>query len=406
MERQPPESGATRTPSRKRRGQGRKRILFAVIVLIAAAIVLYFLQREEPQTEASEPLIVTVGTGDVENTIAATGTLKPGETVDIGAQVSGQLEELHVRAGEQVEAGQLLAEIDASQLLNRVEASRASLEGQQAQLVSRRSSLALAEANLDRQRRLLEQNATSQQDFETARDQVESARSSLTQLQKQIEQSEASLAIDERELEFTQVRAPISGTVTSLPMSEGQTLNASQSAPIILTLADLSVMEVQTQISEADVSRLEPGMDVYFTTLGGGDRRWRSTLEQILPQPTIDNNVVLYTGEFRIDNADRALLPEMTAQVYFITSAERDVLTVPLGALNQQDDGRITVQRVNGDGSISEQEITIGLTSRTNAEVLSGLQEGDRVVAGVTTTGSPEGVDFRAMRRGGGFGGF
>jgi macrolide-specific efflux system membrane fusion protein len=191
-------------------------------------------------------------------------------------------------------------------------------------------------------------------------------------------------------------------------MSEGQTLNASQSAPVILTIADLTVMEVQTQVSEADVGRLESGMAVYFTTLGGGERRWHSMLDQILPQPTIDNNVVLYTGEFRVDNRDGALLPEMTAQVYFITSATRDVLTVPLGALTRRADGRVTVQRVNADGSFTQQPVTIGLTSRTAAEVISGLQAGDRVVAGIAGQGiSPEGVDFRSvMRRGGGFGGF
>src|SRR5690606_3459927 len=137
----------------------------------------------------------------------------------------------------------------------------------------------------------------------------------------------------ETQLEYTRIYAPMTGTVVSIEMNEGRTLNANQQAPTILRIADLSTMRVETEISEADIGNVKPGMDVYFTTLAGGNRRWTSKLRQILPTPVIENNVVLYTGLFEVDNSDDSLLPEMTAQVFFITASARDVLTVPVGAL-------------------------------------------------------------------------
>src|SRR5690606_31227615 len=247
---------------------------------------------------------------------------------------SGQLEKLHVEVGDVVEAGQLLAEIDARVQFERVNASRASLEGQQAQLDARRSALELARLNSERQQRLWSENATSQLEFDSAMNNLASAEASLVQLEKQIEQSAASLKTEETQLEFARIYAPVAGTVTSIAMNEGRTLNATQQAPTILTIADLQTMTVEAEISEADVAKVKRGMDVYFTTLGSGERRWYSKVRQILPTPKVTNNVVLYTGLFDIENNDGALLPEMTTQVYFVSSAAENVLVVPMGALS------------------------------------------------------------------------
>tara|TARA_R110000824_G_scaffold7892_4_gene35826 strand:+ start:50002 stop:51450 length:1449 start_codon:yes stop_codon:yes gene_type:complete len=323
----------------QRRKKGKKGLIAIVLLLLAGGGGSYYWMQNDEAVVESQPLITPAQIGDIENTIAATGSLKPFETVEVGAQVSGQLLRLYVEAGDQVEMGQLIAEIDARQQRQRVESSRANLAGQEAQLESRESALALAQANADRQRRLMAEDATSQQDFDTAMNQLAAAQAGLIQTQRQIDQSRASLAIEEQELSFTSIVAPISGTVVSVNMTEGRTLNATQQAPTILTIADLTTMTVQAEISEADISNLRNGMEVYFTTLGGGNRRWNSTLRQILPQPTITNNVVLYTGLFDVKNEDSALLPEMTAQIYFVTSAARNVLTVPYGALTFLDGG-------------------------------------------------------------------
>jgi len=427
-----------------------------IIVLLAAGGSYYWLNGDEDVVE-NQPLLTPVQVGDIENTIAATGSLKPFETVEVGAQVTGQLLKLYVEAGDKVEEGQLLAEIYASLQEQRVASSRANLEGQEAQLESRLSALQLAQANADRQRRLMAADATSQLDFDNAMNQLAAAQANLTQAQRQVDQSRANLDIEEQELAFTRIAAPISGTVVSVSMNEGRTLNAVQQAPTILTIADLTQMTVEAEISEADISSLSNGMEVYFTTLGGGNRRWSSTLRQILPQPTITNNVVLYTGLFDIENEDGALLPEMTAQIYFVTSAARNVLTVPIGALtfleggpasagsgfnaamanaggrrgsfngpppgaiadganfpagalparNRQggatpnDRGAATsmasVQVQLNDGTLETREIIVGLTSRVSAEVMSGLQVGELVVSGVIQ-GSVNGVDRDQLR--------
>lgn len=433
------------------RKKGKKGVVgLVVFIVFVAAGSYYWLNRDDDVVE-TQPLLTPVRIGDIENTIAATGSLKPFETVEVGAQVSGQLLRLYVEAGDLVEEGQLLAEIYANQQEQRVESSRANLAGQEAQLESRISALELAQANADRQRRLMAADATSQLDFDNAMNQLAAAQANLTQAQRQIDQSRANLDIEEQELAFTRIVAPISGTVVSVAMTEGRTLNAVQQAPTILTIADLTKMSVEAEISEADIGSLKNGMEIYFTTLGGGNRRWNSTLRQILPQPTITNNVVLYTGLFDIENIDGALLPEMTAQVYFVTSAARDVLTVPIGALTFLDNGPAsagsgfndimanaggrqgpfagarggviqdgagsafnagrqrpagnragttqlaTVQMQLNDGSFEEREIIVGLTSRVAAEVISGLQVGELVVSGVVQ-GNVNGIDRDQLR--------
>ena len=339
-------------------------------------------------TTQDKPLWVPVVRGDIENTVSAAGSLAPSNSVEVGAQVSGQLQKLLVDVGDVVVEGQHLASIDASVQLQEVEARRASLQALEAQMSGRQAAVQLAEANAKRQQNMIKERATSQQEVDSAINTLVSAQSNLAQLQAQIQQSRASLASSETELGYSKIYAPMAGTVVSITIKEGQTLNASQNAPTVLTLADLTAMTVETDVSEADVNKLRPNMEVYFTTLGGGKRRWYGRLEQILPTPEIVNNVVLYTALFDVDNQDQALLNGMTAQVFFVTSAARDVLTIPVAALrnltpiaaSQTQRANVTVMR---NGKAEEREVVVGISSRVAAEVLSGLQEGDQVVAGV-----------------------
>jgi macrolide-specific efflux system membrane fusion protein len=422
-------------PRKRKKGRGTK--IAAVIAIVG--IAAYFVLANNEEVAQDQPLIAAVERGDIENTISSAGSLKPSIYVDVGAQVSGQLQKLYVDVGDIVEEGQLLAEIDARTQQSRVDASRAAIEALEAQIESRTASLKLSRANTDRQTRLMASNATSQQDFDTAISNLASAEASVIQLEKQIQQSRSSLSTEETQLEYTRIYAPIAGTVVSIEMNEGRTLNANQQAPTILRVADLTTMTVETEISEADIGNLRKGMSVYFTTLSGGNRRWFGELRQILPTPVVQNNVVLYTGLFDIQNRDGSLLPEMTAQVFFITSAARDVLTVPVGALSFEDsvmpagpasaaprdregapafNGRPTPEQIariqqnggaqglgrrraqavsNGanvrrdatvtviaaDGTEQQRKIVVGVTSRIRAEVIEGLVEGEQVIAGI-----------------------
>jgi len=382
--------------------------LIGIVLTIGVLSAIRTINTQDDMVIQTQQLFAEISIGDIENLIPSVGSIQPVQVVEVGAQVSGQLLALHVEAGDFVNRGDLLAEIDASQQISRVDASRANLAGLEAQLESARSNLNLAELNVTRQTNLMGASATSQLEYDMAVNNYNNAQASLTQLEREIDRSRASLAIEERELEFTQVIAPIDGTVMSVTMAEGRTLNASQQSPTILTIADLSTVRIQAEISEADVGRLREGMEVYFTTLGSGNRRWVSTLDRILPQPIVENNVVFYTGLFDVINEDNRLLPEMTAQVYFVTSSARDVLVVPMGALSfNSNDARsrerqATVDIVDVNGDIQSVNVSVGLTSRTHAEVISGLSINDQVVIGNLETGA-QGVDRQALRSAMGF---
>jgi len=425
------------------------------ILIIAAAAYYFFMPVVNEQATAVKRLSTVIRT-DIENTVTAAGSLTSKDWVEIGAQVSGQLKTISVEVGDIVKKGQLLAEIDATVQVAQVNASRASLDALKSQQVSRESTLKLATLTAERQGRMMKEKATSEQEYDQAQNDLIEAKASLLQLKAQIAQSEASLSSEEAELGYTNIYASMDGTIVSIVAKEGQTLNANNEAPTILTIADLTVMTVEAEVSEADIGKVKNNMPVYFSTLGGGSRRWNSKVRQILPTPTVENNVVLYTVLFDIDNADKALLSQMTAQVFFVTSSANNVLTIPVGALtyidnnnegsskkainvgnsdkgrmsNMTDDQRremraerikgegrgklvngkgrgsrrdgegkrnkdtaanynrskprnATVSREISDGIFETVKVRIGVASRISAEVISGLNEGDKVVSGI-----------------------
>ncbi|MDH3239595.1 MAG: efflux RND transporter periplasmic adaptor subunit [Alphaproteobacteria bacterium] len=376
--------GAAEVLAERARRKRRRRFLLAAAVLVLAggsAAAWYALAPRKGPLDGV--LTAPVRQGDVENTISALGRLQPRDFVDVGAQVSGQLERLEVRVGEKVEKGQLLARINPTVLLAKVESSRAEIRALRAQLQEQIAARDLAELQAQRQRRMMRDNATSADALETAQAALKTARARVTKLSADIDRQTSSLKADEATLGYTRIYAPIAGTVVSIAAQQGQTLNAAQQTPVILRIADLSAMTVRTQVSEADVSKLAPGMEVYFTTLGDRRRRWRSKLGQVLPAPEVVNNVVLYTALFDIDNAGGDLMTEMSAQVYFVLGRADDVLTVPVSALQRgEEPGSYTVSVVGDNDVIEQRAVRIGVRNRIRAEVLSGLKAGERVIAG------------------------
>src|SRR5258706_4000059 len=286
---------------------------------------------------AGKPVVVAATRADVEDVVTAVGNLQPLTSVDVGAQVSGQLDTLHVQIGDDVQKGQLLAEIDSSVMAAKVDADNAQLQNYQAQLAEKQSQLALTKLQADRQTRLMKDNATSQDAFDSAEAAATSAAALVKSVQAQIQQSESTLKADKATLSYSKIFAPMTGTISAIPAKQGQTLNANQQTPTILTIADLSTMTVYTQVSEADVPKLRVGMDAYFTTLGSANKRWSGKLRQILPTPTVVNNVVLYTALFDVANPGKDLMTQMTAQVFFVLDAAHDVITVPVSALHYTD---------------------------------------------------------------------
>lgn len=308
------------------------RIAFAVIAILLLGVGWkFFFSRG---SDAENYLTATVERGDIQNLVTATGILQPREYVDVGAQVSGQLKKLWVVVGQQVKAGDLLAEIDATVYRAKVDGIRAQLQNQRAQLGDREAQLTLAKIRVERQQNLFKDEATTKESVQTAEASHQSAASLLKALQAQIAQTESSLRAEEANLAYARIYAPMTGTVVSITSRQGQTLNANQQAPTIMRIADLSTMTVQTQVSEADIGKLQVGMPVYFTTLGGQDFRWYSKLNRIEPTPVVTNNVVLYNALFDVPNDNKTLLPQMSTQVFFIASQAKDSLLIPASAVN------------------------------------------------------------------------
>ena len=344
---------------------------------------------------------VTVTRGTIENSVTALGTLQPRRYVDVGAQASGQIRKIHVEAGDQVQEGQLLVEIDPSTQKAKLDASRYAIENLKAQLQEQKAQHELARQKYQRQQRLAAGNATREEDVQTAKAELSATHARVDMFQAQILQAQASLRSDEAELGYTRIYAPMTGTVVAVDARVGQTLNAQQQTPLILRIAKLSPMTVWAEVSEADIGHVKPGMTAYFTTLSGGNRRWASTVRQILPIPPKPLNetqgsgspnsssksgsgrVVLYTVLLDVDNSDNALMAEMTTQVFFVASQVKDALTAPVAALLGSSSADKQIARVvTQNGRIEEREVRLGISDRLRVQVLDGLNEGDHLLIG------------------------
>ena len=369
---------------------------FAVLVVVAAAGVAAWWFSGDAR-KAPEPLnTVEVTRGDIQLLVSATGVLEPSNYVDVGAQVSGQLETIHVRVGQNVKEGDLLAEIDPTVYTAKVDATRAQLKNQQAQIADRKAQLRLAEIQFQRQQNLYREEATTRESLQTAEATLASAKAQLAMLEAQIEQTSSTLRAEEANLGYARIYAPMDGTVVSIEARQGQTLNASQTAPVLMRIANLATMRVRAQVSEADISKLEPGMRVYFTTLGDPDSRLYGELDYIEPTPEVTNNVVLYNALFEAENPQGKLLPNMTAQVFFIQKEALNVLRVPASAVQGN-----TVQVLDAAGNPQAQTVTTGISNRVQTEILSGLEEGQEVVlvSRDPRSGAGGNPSFRGMLR-------
>ncbi len=355
-----------------------------LIAVPLAAVVLGFFGWQWWTARADvRPVATQAATlGDIEDVVSALGALQPVEYVDVGTQVSGQLQKIHVEIGDRVEQGQLLAEIDPTLYQSRVGASEAQLLTYQAQIAERRAQQRLVEQQLKRQKQLLDARATSQDAYDIAAATLQQVSAQIAALEAQTKQTQSTLNGDQANLRYTKIYAPISGTIVSITARRGQTLNANQTAPIILRVADLQQVTVWTQVSEADVAKLTVGMPAYFTTLGRPDRRYEGKLRQILPTPEVVNNVVLYNALFDVANPGE-LMPQMSAQVFFVLGEAKNVLTVPVAALRRPTAGRRAARftvRVMENGQPVERPVEVGVTNRLMAEIKSGLKEGEEVL--------------------------
>lgn len=345
------------------------------------------------------PTTAAAERGDITITVSALGKIGPKTYVDVGAQVSGQLETVHVEVGDVVEQGQLLAEIDPRVYESRVEADRARVDSLQAQLAERQASLALAQTTHERNVSVAARGLIAKDLVDTSGATLKQSQAQLNSIRAQLKEAQSTLDGDVANLSYAKIYASIAGTVVSQTVLEGQTLNTNQTAPTLLRIADLQTMTVTAQVAEADIPRLKAGMPAYFSTLGQPKRRWQGTVRQLLPTPDIVNEVVLYKVLIDVANEDGALLPDMTAQVFFTVDEAKDAVTVPVNAVRSEG-GTSYVTVASERGAPQRREVDVGLRDRDRAQILSGLDEGTRVIVPDATAANTQ------QQRPGGFGMF
>jgi membrane fusion protein, macrolide-specific efflux system len=374
----PPKARLRRHPTLRRRGLW---LIGAILVAGAGALGYHWVFGQAKVLYST----AAVERGDVESTVVAAGILQPVKYVDVGAQTSGALKSLKVNRGDHVEENQLLAEIDPILADTALTAANATLENVTSQRSVKQAELVLSRAQRIRNDKLYAQQLISANDRDVTRADYDVALAGVASLSAQTKQATAAVDTAKANLGYTKITAPMAGEVVSINILEGQTLNANQQAPNLLRIADLSTMTVWAQVSEADIVRVKPGQDVYFTVLGS-PHRWNGKIRQILPTPELINNVVFYDVLFDVPNPERELNIQMTAQVFIVLARAKDALLIPAAAVGNASEGaKIKVKVLNADGSVELRAIKIGVKSEIAAEVTDGLKEKEQVVIGEIT---------------------
>lgn len=386
-----------------------KRFVWLLVVVVLAAVVwnLFFKPKDQMNFVTDD-----VRRSDIMQTVNATGEIAAAQLVDVGAQASGQIKKLYVKLGQQVKKGDLIADIDSTTQLNTLNTNKAKLDTYRAQLVSAQIALKMKQRAFDRERALMGQDATSKADFDNAQDNLAAARANVAELKSQIRQTQIAINTSEADLGYTRITAPMDGTVVSIPVEEGQTVNSSQNTPTIVQLADLSKMLNKMQIAEGDMSKVKAGMHLTFTTLADNNKVRKATLEAVDPgltkmsQGSYDTSTdttdtaIYYYARALVPNDDGTLHIGMTTQNNIFVKSVKNVLTVSNQAI-RHNRGKKVVKVLGDNQQVQEKQIETGITDGMRTEVKSGLKEGDRVVlSALSKADAKNGVSKEPKMRG------
>ncbi|RKS86021.1 macrolide-specific efflux system membrane fusion protein [Orbus hercynius] len=372
-----------------------------ILVLLVILIIIYGVSRLFFTEESDTRYITTkVEKGHIEQTVLADGKISAFKLVNVGAQVSGQIQKLYVQLGDKVKAGDMIAEIDDLKQKNDLMQSKASLASLQAQRTAKEANLKNYQLTYGRQLKLVNKGVGIQSDLDAAEAQLDVIKADIASLDADIIRAKIAVDTAEVNLGYTKITSPIDGIVVATPVEEGQTVNSVQSAPTIVKVAQLDKMTVEAQISEADVIKVKTGMPVYFTILGRPNMHFSGmTLRAVEPAPTSINNetststttttAIYYNGLFDVDNPEHLLRISMTAQVYIVLANAENVLYIPSTSIQQNfGDGKATVFVLDDGQNIREKAIEIGIDNNVNVEVKSGLDLGDTIVVSRLDGGS------------------
>jgi len=429
--------------------QKKKYLLPMVILFIVLLVGGFVFYRWKGQNGSNQKFrTIKVERGEISSTVTATGTINPVITVLVGSQVSGTIKALSADFNSRVKEGQIIAQIDPALFEAQVDQARANVLNAQANVLNAQANLKSAQANLekagvtvsdakrtlDRNRPLVERKVIAQSVFDTAQTnydsaaaqqeaakaQLESARSQVESTKAQVEQTKAALKLAETNLRYTTIRSPVNGIVISRNVDVGQTVAASLQAPTLFTIAkDLTQMQVNANVSEADIGRAAVGQEASFTVDAYPERMFRGRISEIRNAPLTVQNVVTYDVIIQVENKDLKLKPGMTANVSILVAHKEGVLKITNAALRfrpefakreetgekkkgdlskgQQMSGKVTSSQGEGkltgrvwvlspEGKLKGIPIVLGITNGTFSEVVSGdLQEGTEVIVEETS---------------------
>ena len=359
-------------------------------LVILAGLGWYGYQKMQPKNEATF-ITEEVKRGKIAQTVSATGEISATNLVDVGAQVSGQIKKMHVKIGDVVKEGDLIAEIDNVSQVNEVNTRKAQLQTYQAQLESAQVALKIAQRKYSRYKSLASADAVSKEEFEATEDSLATNRAKIKELQSSIRQTQIAINTAEKDLGYTRITAPSAGTVVSLVVEQGQTINSSQTSPTVVQIADLTSMTNKMQIAEGDATKVKAGQTVNFTILSEPDTPISAKLDSIDPGLTTmsqgsyskstdtTSNAIYYYARATVPNPDGKLAIGMTTQNTVEIASVDNVLMVPTVAIKTKD-GKKFVRVLGANNQAVDREIQTGLKDSMNTEVKSGLNEGEKVV--------------------------
>ncbi|WP_159820676.1 efflux RND transporter periplasmic adaptor subunit [Colwellia sp. 20A7] len=362
-------------------------ILF-IAVIIAGAGYKYSLSQQVQTVFITD----IVKRGNIESVVLTNGVLYPSKLVSVGAQISGLIEKIGVQLGDEIKQGDFIAQIDNLTQQNALKEAEALLKSIDAQLRAKQAQIKVATAEFTRSKKMLATSASSQSDYDTAESVLAVYRAELDQLIAEKEKSIISVDNAQVNLGYTLIESPIDGTVIYVSVEEGQTVNNNQGTPSIIELAQLDVMTIKAQVSEADIINVSAGQKVYFTILGATGKKYYGILRAIEPGPTLlsgddsslkigDDEAIYYNALFDVENPDKLLRFGMTTQVSIILEKAEDVLLVPSQVLVKKTGLKASYQVLVKNGDQAEyRNVDVGINNKIYAQILSGLNEGDEIV--------------------------
>jgi HlyD family secretion protein len=361
-------------------------IIIAIIIFIAGAGFFLFGGKGNELQFRTEKII----RGDIEMAVTATGTVNPVTTVLVGTQVSGTIKNIYVDFNSSVKKGQLIARIDPALFDAQVNQARANLLSANANLEKAAATLVDAKRTMERNKELLSKNLIAQSDFDTAETNYETAKASVSAAKAQVAQSKAALSSAETNLFYTKIVSPVDGIVVSRNVDVGQTVAASFQTPTLFSIAqDLTKMQIDTNVAEADIGNVKGGEDVEFTVDAYSETTFKGKVSQVRNAPITVQNVVTYDVVIQVDNPELKLKPGMTANVSIIISIKKDVLKIPNAALRFKPAGESTpVTEMKGAGVwILEKDrpkrvtVYLGISDGSYTELVKGdIKEGQEVI--------------------------